>query len=150
MVAITFTGHWTGAKTIPEQKVIVFRKIRCGSKVTTIRKKARCRPGDKLQLYWHMRQKDCEKILDTECIKVQQIIIHTKKAIITDPDMGRREITDRFVLDQLALADGFIDYQSMVAYFEPDIIYDRISWQPPINVSSSAHQRIFIGGDTKR
>jgi hypothetical protein len=49
---------------------IVFKdKILDGTKRQTIRK-IRNHPikkGDKLYLYWHLRQKDCEKLLETIC-----------------------------------------------------------------------------------
>ena len=126
MVAITFTGHWTGAKTIPEQKVIVFKKIREGIKCTTIRERARCKPGDQLQLYWHMRQRDCEKILDTVCREVAPILIYENYIILNGV-----KIQDPSELHYLAVRDGFRDYDSFLKYFTEGLLYHWIKWTPP-------------------
>jgi len=53
--------------TIPETK----EKVRDGSKRQTIRK-LRKRPikvGERLYHYWHLRQKDCEKLRESICKK---------------------------------------------------------------------------------
>jgi len=100
-------------------------KLRDGSKRQTIRK-LRKHPivvGEKLYLYWHMRQKDCEKIAEATCTETFFITIQYYPAFPTTGDSPALRI-DRHSLpspwkdgrtltdseaDDLARKDGFKD-----------------------------------------
>lgn len=97
-------------------------KILDGTKRQTIRR-ARKHPiqvGDKLILYWHLRQKDCEKLGEATCTQ----IIHTPwrhlKMMLLQTDLCQR--------------DGFTTGQEAVQWFEnthkpqPDDIFTIIRW----------------------
>lgn len=80
--------------------------VEAGQKCQTIRQKARCKPGDRLQLYTGMRTKACRKLRDAVCTHVQPLTL---------PLRDNPLITDAF-----ARADGFKDSKEMQAWF-----YDR-------------------------
>lgn len=77
--------------------------VETGKKCQTIRPKARCKPGDKLQLYTGMRTKACRKLRDAICTHVFPI---------TMPLRDNPLITDAF-----AQVDGFKDSKEMQAWF---------------------------------
>ena len=55
-------------------------KILDGTKTQTTRKfrKHPIKVGDKLYLYWHTRQKDCEKLGEAICTEVMTIQMHSE------------------------------------------------------------------------
>ena len=77
--------------------------VESGKKRQTIRRKARCKAGDKLQLYTGQRTKACRKLLDALCVDVSDIVM---------PLLDNPLITDAF-----AQADGFKDSKEMQEWF---------------------------------
>lgn len=101
----------------------VFReKLLSGQKTQTIRK-FRKKPitlGDTLYLYWHLRQKDCEKLGTAVCSEVFTIRIDNEYSL------GKQRIsitTDRSVpdtlldKDEIIHRDGFENADEMLTFF---------------------------------
>ena len=100
-------------------------KILNGDKRQTIRKlrKHPIKVGDKLYLYWHLRQKDCEKLLETVCTEVFIIQISSEYWI------GRQRIRIIKLVDgvwnpmsykeqnEIATEDGFHNDVEMLSWF---------------------------------
>lgn len=88
MVAINFQPQFVGL-------------ISAGEKRQTIRRTARCKPGDALQLYTGQRTKFCRKIGDAVCQSVEPILI--------DEVLTRRGGKLLSVVEMVAMAhaDGF-------------------------------------------
>ena len=133
MTAINFTGWWTGKTSRKEQKEEVFRKILSGEKTTTIRAVRRdrripCRGGSMLQLYWGMRQGDCEKISDVRCVRCSPITIFSESREIR----STHHLFDGVLLDagKIAKADGFDDLELFWGGFETGLYY-LIEWEAP-------------------
>lgn len=98
---------------------VMKEEILSGEKRQTIRKpwKRQIKVGDKLYLYWHLRQKDCELLKVTKCVftaRVRWSLIRDHKGI--------------------ARLDGFKDSAEMREWFEkkykpkPDDLFDIIRW----------------------
>lgn len=83
-----------------------------GQKNQTIRRKARCKPNDDLQLYTGQRTKRCQKIRDAMCIDVRPVTIDrdtlTVDGAVLFPDSA----------NDFARADGFDHYDQMLEFFE--------------------------------
>ena len=91
--------------------------IESGEKTQTVRSKARCSPGDKLQLYTGQR-----KLLDAVCIAVKPITIDGVSITLDGRKLcaGWSEKND-YLVDydcDFAKADGFEDFQAMADWFE--------------------------------
>jgi len=98
MVAFNFMECW-----VP--------KIVKGEKCQTIRREARCKPGDTLQLYTGLRTKKARKIIpDVVCIDTDYCAI--RKDCITFGNADKHPSADEF-----ARADGFRDYKEMYEWF---------------------------------
>lgn len=98
MVAINFT---------------VFQdKILDGSKRQTIRRTARCKPGDRLQLYTGMRTKSCRKLGEAVCVNVLTVIIKRSYTSVGYHRLSNREEAS------LAKRDGFASVADMIGFFE--------------------------------
>lgn len=92
-----------------------------GTKRQTIRQKARCKPGDTLQLYTGMRQKGCRLLGTAVCLSVTPIKINA-----TDMELDGRmllaghatrgDLEDRD--DDFAQKDGFKGFTEMAEWFE--------------------------------
>jgi len=94
--------------------------VESGRKKQTIRQKARCEPGDKLQLYTGQRTAQCRKLLDAECTSVRKITI-TQMGIWLDGEQlpcgfARRDDTEDCDGD-FARKDGFQDFCEMADFF---------------------------------
>lgn len=76
-------------------------QIKDGRKRQTIRKKARCKPGDKLQLYTGMRSSLCTKIGDAICKSVSEIVIDVDYVAVDGFRLASGDVID------LAQRDGF-------------------------------------------
>lgn len=110
MVAINFT---------------VFRhKILSGEKRQTVRRSARCKPGDRLQLYTGMRTKACRKLGEAICEAVFPVVITEEGARFPHPEYGsviRYCETDgrrALMSERFAQADGFGCWRACRAFFE--------------------------------
>jgi len=139
MVAINFTGWWTEAAAKGQnreaQRLEVFAKIQLGKKTSTIRswpKGPRCKPGDKLQLYWGMRTKDCVKIMDAECISAERVYIHPQEEMVTsssNPEgIGTINPFSEEELERLFLGDGFPSKSAFFSSFEKGSYY-LVNWR---------------------
>ena len=87
-------------------------KVAQWEKNQTIRKTARCKIGDTLQLYTGQRTKNCQKLRDAMCTDVRSITIN-RGTLEIDGSVMMSDTATRF-----AIADGFRDYGDMVAFFE--------------------------------
>jgi len=126
MVAINFSGWWTGEPTIPRQKEAVFQKILGGKKDQTIRKvgKRRIAVGDRLQLYWHMRQKDCEKISEAVCTRMLKVKFDIEGIYIifdSEGEIPEGKLLEGHDLEKFAERDGFPDSGSFLKAFDWEI-----------------------------
>lgn len=105
MVAINFT---------------VFQdKILSGEKRQTVRLKARCKPGDTLQLYTGMRTKACRKLGEAVCEAVFPVTIMAEGALIFPRQMtaGKFSVPRAAVREMFARADGFTSWEACAAFF---------------------------------
>ena len=98
MVAINFSPQFAGP-------------VEGGEKRQTIRRKARCKPGDALQLYTGMRTKGCRKLRDAICSEVMPVSI-TRGTLEVDGCVLMSGTAAAF-----ARADGFRDYDEMWNWF---------------------------------
>ena len=103
MVALNFKAQFAGPVERREKR-------------QTVRSKARCRAGDKIQLYTGMRTKSCRKLVaeDATCKDVTYIAVRPRnQGGLTLGDTSRfpRDI------DEFARADGFDNYDEMHAFF---------------------------------
>lgn len=91
-----------------------------GIKTNTIRRSARCKPGDRLQLYTGMRTKKCRKLMDATCTAVKPIRIDHMGIILDGKRLpagwARRDDHEDHDCD-FAKADGFDDFMEMAEWF---------------------------------
>jgi len=133
MVAVNFSGWWTGKKSREEQKAYVFDKIRSRIKDQTIRKvgKRVIKVEEPLQLYWGMRQKWCEKISDAICTRVLKVAFDVDGPVIIYDSDGwiapgfRLHGKD---LEDFATRDGFESVESFLKAFELGV-YNVYRWE---------------------
>lgn len=83
-----------------------------GAKRQTIRRKARCKPGDKIQIYTGQRTKECRKLGEAICIAIAPVVLYQSRAYL-----GSHMLSDA-QRQQLAEADGFADYPEMHGWFK--------------------------------
>ena len=86
-------------------------KVASGRKNQTIRRTARCKPGDRLQLYTGQRTAACRLLGEGICMTVQPVVI-SEDAIVLDG--WRLPFGNRC---QLAGADGFVTVEEFKAFF---------------------------------
>jgi len=86
--------------------------IRSGKKTQTIRRRARAKEGDRLQLYTGMRTSHCRKIIEADPICILTNYIHLQPDGIT---FGNASLSPS--ADEFARMDGFRDYADMHAWF---------------------------------
>lgn len=108
MVAINFT--------------VFQHKILDGSKRQTIRRAARCKPGDRLQLYTGMRSKACRKLGEAVCARVDGVIIPAAplKHLILCEQQGAEmkvRLLRGHALEGFVQADGFESREAFFAFF---------------------------------
>ena len=87
--------------------------VETGAKRQTIRARARCKPGDRLQLYYGMRTRQCRKIADAICTAVAQVEIDNGRALIAG-----QPVLNPWSLGRFAELDGFQGYSDMLAWLE--------------------------------
>lgn len=83
-----------------------------GAKRQTIRRKARCEPGDKIQIYTGQRTKDCRMLGEAVCLATAPVALYPSRAYI-----GSHMLSDN-QRQELAEADGFKDYAEMHEWFK--------------------------------
>lgn len=100
MVAINFSAEHAG-------------KVEAREKTQTIRRKSRCAPGDKIQLYTGQRTKQCRKLVDDDptCLDVTYVAIRPGDLTLGNTSRFPRDI------DDFARLDGFADYEQMHRWF---------------------------------
>jgi hypothetical protein len=113
--------------------------IRSGRKKHTIRAKRKrpIKPRDKLYLYTGMRTKQCQKIMDATCVKVEEIVICLNRTPLGPSALETCGIFIEGIAlnndekDRLAYMDGFDNFADMMKFwdgrlpFTGDIIYWR-------------------------
>ena len=105
-------------------------KIESGEKPHTIRRlgKRQFKVGDRLYLYWGQRTKSCQKIGETNCIKVDSIRIYgdTKEIILNGKLLEPEQIA------KLAIRDGFQDTMDFFEFFSRYSDFDgQVIWWNP-------------------
>lgn len=98
MVAINFSEQFASAVERREKR-------------QTIRRKARCQPGDTLQLYTGQRTKACRKLADAVCKDVTYVGLTERGVSLGDKSKFPPDI------DDFARADGFENYAAMWTWF---------------------------------
>jgi hypothetical protein len=90
--------------------------IETGAKQQTIRlpRKRHTKPGEAMQLYTGMRTKACRKLVtpDPLCLSVEPLLMHDALGIKLNDCWLTNE-----ALTQLALADGFADWDECLRFF---------------------------------
>lgn len=86
-------------------------EVLAGRKTQTIRRKARCKAGDTLQLYTGQRTKACRKLADAVCEDVTYVGLTERGVTLGTVDRFPRDI------DEFARLDGFRDYAEMWKWF---------------------------------
>ena len=100
MVAINFKAKFADA-------------VEGGEKRQTIRRTARCKPGDRLQLYTGQRTKKCRRLREVVCTDVYPIQI-TQTSIVVD---GMIYALGSVMAYHYAKMDGFEGAPDMVEFF---------------------------------
>jgi hypothetical protein len=86
--------------------------ILSGMKQQTIRRRARCKPGDKLQLYTGQRTKYCVKLKDATCTNVFKVQVCESFINISGKILSLHDA------NEFARKDGFSDHQAMYKWFK--------------------------------
>jgi hypothetical protein len=98
MVAINFSPQFAA-------------EVASGRKTQTIRRSARARAGQALQLYTGQRTKDCRKLADAICIDCTYVGLTERGVTLGDASRFPGNI------DDFARADGFENYAAMWKWF---------------------------------
>jgi len=85
--------------------------VAAGRKTQTIRRSARARAGQGLQLYTGMRTKSCRKLAEAVCIDCGYVGLTERGVSLGDASRYPRD------MDDFARADGFEDYAAMWKWF---------------------------------
>lgn len=102
--------------------------IQNGTKTQTCREKNRFKVGDKLQLYYGMRTKQCKKIADAICTEIIPIRIqnfsNTKLLLMCFSDEKRQDIISAHSGDVFTREEGFnqkhpLDQKEAIKWFFP-------------------------------
>lgn len=92
-----------------------------GFKTQTIRREARCKPGDDLQLYTGQRTKECRKLADAICTRVVPVKICDTEMFLDGQRVYAGSDTENEGLytydNDFARADGFDGYMEMADWF---------------------------------
>lgn len=101
MVAINFT--------------VFQHKILAGDKRQTVRRAARCKPGDRLQLYTGMRTKACRMLGEAVCTRTERVIIPAPP--LRHLMLGEGRVLRGKAALGFAQADGFESLDAFFAFF---------------------------------
>ena len=94
--------------------------VESGEKCQTIRRKARCKPGDALQLYTGQRTQQCRKLADGVCTRVRPVRIDHEGMWLDGERLyaGWARRDDPWDCDcDFAKKDGFGDFMEIVDWF---------------------------------
>lgn len=91
--------------------------VEAGRKTDSIRKTARCKIGDKLQLYTGQRTKKCRKLGDGICTHIGQIEI-TPEALYVAQPRGWWKIVSQNKKDKFIEKFGFKSYDEACDFYE--------------------------------
>lgn len=123
-------------------------KVKEGTKKQTIRKlrKHPIKEGNKLYLYWHTRQKDCEKLGEAICsesYKISMSIDQGNLCVLREGTLGagwcRLSYDEMY---RLALDDGFAGVADMAMWFKKTHsnldgeAFQVIRWNALLDISS--------------
>jgi hypothetical protein len=95
--------------------------VEFGVKRQTIRAKARCKPGDKLQLYTGMRTSQCRLLTEGVCksvtpVKICATEMYLNGKLLIPGDALQDEYEDRN--NDFAKKNGFRGFTEMAAWFQ--------------------------------
>lgn len=85
--------------------------VAAGRKTQTIRRAARAKAGQTLQLYTGQRTKACRKLADATCLDCGYIGLTARGITLWDKQRYPSDV------DDFARADGFADYAAMWKWF---------------------------------
>lgn len=108
MVAINFTKF--------------VEKVEAREKRMTIRKTRRAEPGDKIQLYTHMRRKTCRKLVEEDATLSEVCQIWIDEEGITFGD-GYAGSLSGLGSEEIANMDGFQNFRGMKLFFRKQYGY---------------------------
>ena len=99
--------------------------VESGKKKQTVRpvgKRRHAKVGDALQLYYGQRTKQCRKLRDAVCVRMDKIAIQTF-GVRLDSDSGALQASDMageglVWLENFAKRDGFESWEAMRDWFE--------------------------------
>lgn len=125
---------------MPALSFNVFKdKILDGRKSSTIRK-PRKRPFktfENLYLYWKQRSRECEKLGEAVCLKVERILIISTLGceydlVLTKGWKGRWHVTHDDDIKIIARRDGFDSVEAFFEFFRSNYLlpqeFDLIEW----------------------
>jgi len=114
-------------------------KILNGSKRQTIRplRKHPIKVGEKLYLFWHLRRKDCVKLMEATCRETFFVEMFYSKvfnavSVLSFPDHVTGQPVRRMGLDEiedLARKDGFENAREMMDWFNEKYCMDEMIFQ---------------------
>ncbi len=104
--------------------------IQRGDKTRTIRphkmKPARCKVGDKLQLYINQRLPTCEKIADAICVGVAFVVIMDNGDVSLQQVQGVVDICSKD--KDFFQLDGFNNKEEFFDFFKKQSVVNHLGW----------------------
>ncbi len=89
-------------------------EVQAGTKTQTIRQTARCKVGDRLQLYTGLRTKKCRKLREGICCAIDTVSITPEGPVFGQPGWHPKDP------DDFAAKDGFRCYDDMYDFFHDE------------------------------
>lgn len=96
-------------------------------KLQTIRadrtgKNGHAHPGGPVSLFVAQRTKQCERLGDTSCTAISDIVLNLRSGSITivGENWGTTILTRMAHLDQFSVSDGFIDFEEMRQFWRAE------------------------------
>lgn len=93
-------------------------EVESGKKLMTIRRTARIKKGDKLQLYTGQRTVSCRKLRDAICIAVDSVNLTPAGPFFGNPGWWPKD------KHEFAAMDGFKSYGDMLEFFHHQYGYE--------------------------
>jgi hypothetical protein len=125
--------------------------VQSGKKTHTIRnpRKNPIKVGDRLYLYTGMRTKNCKKLGEAICTKLQRIRLSISNSGILEVLIDGQQLTD-FGIKDLAIADGFQCVEDFQYFFFKKKLYpqrknmDIIHWEIDPDICKSTDNQSGI------